>query len=271
MEEPINVRYTFMMMLAISDPKGYVVGTDIAIARRLNIKLSELQECLAVLLAPDPNSNSQESEGRRLIVSDTDRGYKLVNYLTYREMTSTENRRVYMREYMRAKRQSEKSSDGGGVNENANNVKDVALLRQEEAEANTEADPFAEPPPSAPTMEENFKVFFDLYPRKEGKPDAKRAYAKACKETTPEYLLEALARWKRCDQWTKDGGQFIPYAQKWLNKEFWRPEVKTTQGNGHQQNTSKGTTRSGDLNAQWGPKADPNKGHVFGGRKPNAG
>lgn len=141
MEEPINVRYTFMMLLAIADPKGYVIGTDIAIARRLNIKLSELQECLAVLLAPDPNSNSQESEGRRLVPSDTDRGYRLVNYLTYREMTSTENRRTYMREYMRAKRQAEKAP----VKQIANNVKTVALLGQEEGEAEVKAEAQKQP------------------------------------------------------------------------------------------------------------------------------
>jgi hypothetical protein len=47
MEEGIPVRYTFMMLLAIADPKGYVVGTDVAIARRLNMGAKEFKECLS--------------------------------------------------------------------------------------------------------------------------------------------------------------------------------------------------------------------------------
>lgn len=139
MEEPINVRYTFVMLLAISDPKGYVIGTDIAIARRLNMKISEFRECLDILMAPDPDSNSQEHEGRRVLVSDVERGYKLVNYMTYRDMKSTENRRNYMREYMRAKRREDQAI-GENVKKGANTVKIVAPLKQEEAdsEAKTE-------------------------------------------------------------------------------------------------------------------------------------
>lgn len=101
MEEPINVRYCFMMMLAIADPKGYVVGTDVAVARRINMSLEEFKECVRVLMLPDPDSNSKDHEGRRVIVSDCERGYFLVNYAKYRDTRDEEERREYMREYMR--------------------------------------------------------------------------------------------------------------------------------------------------------------------------
>lgn len=106
MDEDIVVRYSFMMLLAIADPQGYVVGTDVAIARRLNMPLSEFKRCIEQLMAPDPDSNSMEEEGRRVILSDCERGYYLVNYTKYRDTRDEEQRRNYMREYMRKRRGS---------------------------------------------------------------------------------------------------------------------------------------------------------------------
>lgn len=110
MEEDVLTRYVFMMLLAIADPEGYVVGTDIAIARRINVSVPELKASLERLMAPDPSSNSREYEGRRVIESDVERGYFLVNYRKYRDTRDEESRRNYMREYMQQYR------SGGPVN-----------------------------------------------------------------------------------------------------------------------------------------------------------
>lgn len=104
MEEQIPVRYTFVMLLAISDPTGLVVGTDVAIARRLNMPLKQFMECAEVLQKPDPNSNSKEEDGRRLIASDGERGYQIVNFVKYRDMRDEDAKRSYMRNYMQAYR-----------------------------------------------------------------------------------------------------------------------------------------------------------------------
>ena len=104
MEEKVNTRYVFMMMLALADRHGDVIGTDVAIARMMNITKAEFEISLAPLLSPDPDSNSQAEEGRRLIPSDNGRGYKVVNYGCYRDMKSDEEKRDYMRNYMRQRR-----------------------------------------------------------------------------------------------------------------------------------------------------------------------
>jgi hypothetical protein len=104
MEEAIEVRYLFVMMLAIADPEGYVIGTDVAIARRINMELDEFKDCLTVLMNPDPSSNSKEKEGRRVIPSDCERGYHIVNYVNYRDTKDPIQRRKYMREYMKQRR-----------------------------------------------------------------------------------------------------------------------------------------------------------------------
>ncbi len=137
MEEPINVRYTFVLMLAIADPEGYVIGTDVAIARRLNMKLDEFRKCLQVLMAPDLNSNSKEREGRRIIVSNGERGYQLVNYASYRDMKDPKERRDYMRDYMRDYRAKKSQPiDGQVVADDVNACKpELAGLTHAEGDA----------------------------------------------------------------------------------------------------------------------------------------
>lgn len=74
MDEPINVRFTFMTMLVIRDLWGDVIGTDVAIARRLNMPLAEFQQCVAVLLSREENS----VDGPRLERASRGRGYRVV-------------------------------------------------------------------------------------------------------------------------------------------------------------------------------------------------
>lgn len=134
MEEPVPSRYVFMMMLAISDPKGYVIGTDIAISRRLNLSVDEFKKALVPLMLPDPHSNSRKHEGRRVIPSDGERGYYLVNYTTYRDLVDEDNRRAYMREYMREYRAKEKGED-------VNLQLTVSTQAEEESKVNEEEPP----------------------------------------------------------------------------------------------------------------------------------
>lgn len=111
MEEEVETRYCFMMLLAICDSGGDVIGTDVAIARTVNLPLDTFKRCIVELMKPDPDSNSQALDGRRIIESDAGRGYKIVNYLTYRAIKSEEEKKTYMRDYMRARRKAQ--SDKG--------------------------------------------------------------------------------------------------------------------------------------------------------------
>jgi hypothetical protein len=100
MEERMEVRYTFVLLLAIADPTGHVIGTDVAIARRLNMPLDLFLECIDKLGQPDASSNSKDEDGRRVIPSTGERGYRIVNYPKYRDIKDEEDRREYMRKYM---------------------------------------------------------------------------------------------------------------------------------------------------------------------------
>ena len=69
----------------------------------------------------------------------------------------------------------------------------------------------------------DFEKFWDIYPKKEGKGAAKKAYEKAISAgASPETLLAAVALAKdKSDKW-RDG--FIPMPTTWLNQERWEDE-----------------------------------------------
>ena len=227
MEQDVDVRYCFMMMLAIADPVGDVIGTDIAIARTVNLPLADFKRCIKVLMEPDPDSNSQAHDGRRVIASENGRGYQLVNYVTYREIKTIEEKRTYMREYMRKRRGSLKDKDVTSVKKCKEALSDVTHAEAEaEAEAEVPNTPNPKPAASAsPPLGEGFEKFWKLYPRKEAKADALKAWRKV-KPSDVVAILAAVPIHTQSVGWQKEDGRFIPLPASWLNARRWEDELK---------------------------------------------
>jgi uncharacterized phage protein (TIGR02220 family) len=89
-------------------------------------------------MKPDPNSNSKEREGKRVVDSDCERGYYLVNYTKYRDTRDEESRREYMKSYMRKYRGG--NNNGEPVNTRKQPLATLALLAEAEAEVKEEED-----------------------------------------------------------------------------------------------------------------------------------
>jgi hypothetical protein len=152
MEEDIETRYCFMMLLAIADSGGDVIGTDVALARTVNLPLDTFKRCIVALMAPDPDSNSQVHEGRRIMPSESGRGYLLVNYATYRSIKTAEEKKAYMREYMQRRRKLLKDKDVTAVNVCKTALSDVTHAEGEgEADGESEAKAEAFQPEEPPT------------------------------------------------------------------------------------------------------------------------
>jgi len=78
-------------------------------------------------------------------------------------------------------------------------------------------------------IEERFDAFWKAYPKKSGKGAAKKAFQRiAPAKELFEKIMTALDRAKVCDQWLKDGGQYIPNPATWLNQERWEDEYPAT-------------------------------------------
>lgn len=73
--------------------------------------------------------------------------------------------------------------------------------------------------------EKAFDSFWAAYPRKEAKSVAKAAFLKIGPDADLlEKMLSAVEAWKKSDQWTRDGGQYIPHPATWLNQRRWEDE-----------------------------------------------
>lgn len=70
---------------------------------------------------------------------------------------------------------------------------------------------------------EDFDLFWDLYPRKVGKPKAMEAFMRL--DVDLETILEAVRKQSTSQEWTKDNGQFIPHPTTWLNRKGWEDEL----------------------------------------------
>ena len=71
---------------------------------------------------------------------------------------------------------------------------------------------------------EAFDRFWSAYPKKVGKQDAARAFRKVYSKVSVEDMIAAVEWQKRSDQWTRDGGRYIPNPSTWLNQGRWEDE-----------------------------------------------
>ena len=71
-----------------------------------------------------------------------------------------------------------------------------------------------------------FEAFWAAYPRKVAKDHAAKAYARLKPdEPLQRRILAALAAQVASEQWTRDGGRFVPHAATWLNGRRWEDEA----------------------------------------------
>ena len=101
---------TFQQLIVLSDADGIVDMTIQSISRRTGIPLEYLEHGIKVLTDIDPNSRTPDEEGRRLLPINPERewGWQIVNHKHYRDLRTSDDRREYMRNYMREKRSKQK-------------------------------------------------------------------------------------------------------------------------------------------------------------------
>src|SRR5574338_429918 len=70
-----------------------------------------------------------------------------------------------------------------------------------------------------------FCRFWDAYPKRVSKKDARKAWAEIQPTADTVALMIVALEWQREQpEWVKAGGQFIPYPASWLRAERWMDE-----------------------------------------------
>jgi DNA-binding transcriptional ArsR family regulator len=95
------------------------------------------------------------------------------------------------------------------------------------------SEPVKEPKPmGTPVPLEGFEAFWKLYPKKKSRKEAFKAWTKLKpNEELHQALTTALANQCISEDWTKDGGRYIPNAATWLNGERWHDVLKPAGAN----------------------------------------
>jgi hypothetical protein len=196
------------------------------LAKFARVSREECEHALKVLMAPDPDSRSKEFEGRR--IAEIDGGWILLNHDKYRAKLSEDERREYLRRKQQEYRHRAKMST------NVDNVSDMSTPYTQ-AEAAPAPDPEAQADPTRSrsskasredlTRDDGFERFWTAYPRKVGKGAANSEWLRIHPSSELQaQILAAVERQRTCDQWVKDGGQYVPHARTWLHQKRWEDE-----------------------------------------------
>lgn len=91
----------------------------------------------------------------------------------------------------------------------------------------------ASPASTGPSDTERFERFWKRYPRRAGKPAAKRAWKSALKRSQLDEIQTGFLAWETFWTENRTPEEFIPYPATWLNQERYNdtpPAVESTQG-----------------------------------------
>ena len=231
----------WVTMLALADKNGEVHASIPGLARVAGISVEDTEAAITKFLSPDKYSRTPDDEGRR--IEPIEGGWLLLNHAKYRLMASKDEEKE-----SNAKRQAafrDRLRRNGKVTESNGKVTPsnaCVTVGRDIAEADTEAEAKAKVKPShqqsaSPSglecdeKEKQFNRFWNAYPKRKGRGNALKAWMKQRLDSKIETILEAIQRIKKDDQWTKNGGQFIPHPATWLNSGGWDDEITIfTQG-----------------------------------------
>lgn len=202
---------TFQQMLILCDADGVIDMTANAIAMRTGLPLEIVAKGIAILEECDPQSRTPDEEGRRIKRLDEHRewGWYIVNHAKYRSFQDSDTVREQNR--IRKQRQREREEEG--------HVRSRAVTCGHGPSRHTDTDTDINNPANAIAM--RFARFWEAYPRKKDKKNAKKAFRKLNPDDGQlDRMLAALAT--QAAGW-KDP-QFAPYPSTWLNGERWEDE-----------------------------------------------
>jgi len=225
--EPYFVRVVWVTMLAMANAEGRVNASLPGLQRRANVTEEECVKALDVFMAPDPYSRTPDNDGRR--IEKVDGGWLILNHAKYREFTYSENPDAVRMRKLREK-QKEQERTCSNTFENVQNVQNVANIS---ASASVSSSDSGINTPEEKTIIYSlpFTAFWALYPKKVGKDAAWRAWQKLKLTQEDCTVIAAALGWqKKSEQWTRDGGQFIPHPSTYLNQGRWKDDPKVEAG-----------------------------------------
>lgn len=209
--EPIE-RLLFIGLWNFADDKGYLPYSP----KRIKMQVFpgdsiEISRGIQSLISGGQVTLYDSAEGKVLHITNWDKHQKVSNpsQSKYEELNLTE---VSEEPRNNAEIGSESLEDSVSSTEDSREL-------HKEREGERERVVKSSPSPATPSR---FDEFWSHYPRKVGKDDARKAYRRAIKRAAAQDIIDG------CERFGNDPNipekQFIPHAEKWLNRGGWDDE-----------------------------------------------
>lgn len=203
-------------VIAHAQPPGVVELNPKLLAGCIGTSVEEVRDAIAFLCRPDPESQNEAENGRRLVPLEG-MGFRVVSFEKYRELKTAEDRREYHRSYWHRRKDSKNLNT---TQQDSTNSTAAEALSLSEA-------PVPIPRKRGQAGSALFDRFWSAYPRKISKGKAERAFNSLKPgDSLVTCMLVAIERARESDQWRKDGGRFIPYPSTWLHARGWEDELE---------------------------------------------
>lgn len=226
--------YIFSTLIVLADQNGIVNIDPRSLYRSTgmeadsNITYEEFKSYITELEKPDPDSNIQDFEGRRIIpLSEIDhieqnRGWLIVNAMHYRDKRCKEDRKDYMKNYMSDRRKHEKLTNVNSKQKELTNVNSKQLLT---VLANTDTDTDTDTKiKRVGQNKKHFDQFWFEYPKKvKGKRTKEIWISKKLDAKADIILADIKNRLANDARWL---GGYIPDPTTYLTGERWNDEIE---------------------------------------------
>lgn len=211
-----DTAYVFIAMIVLSDENGIIKHTAESLARAICKDVESVKKALYNLERQDLKSNLKAHEGRRIvplyeIFDDETRGWLVVNKGHYRDKVDPQERRDYMREYMRKYRKGDAVNSGKQV---------VNTGKPDLAHTDTDTDTTTTLPPQGG----EFARFWTAWPsstRKESKGKCEELWKRLKCDAKAAEIIAHVEDLKASEGWRKQGGEFIPAPLVYLRNRRW--------------------------------------------------
>jgi len=232
-QEELHVRCLWIVLLIIAeDNRDGTVNVPIGrLAQKAGITEEQTRDALERLMSPDPDSDSPDEEGRRivpLIPERPTRGWRLVNWKKYQDISNAQQRREQVAANMKRYRNKGKEDDNAlsAVIESDLSVIPITV-------------PSPSPVPKKTLSGEERQIFtkefeqcWAAYPRKQGKASAAKSYVAQVRPLVDGQtaMLSAIKNYKeelrmlgRTDQYTMHGSRFFNHVWRDYVDGTWTP------------------------------------------------
>lgn len=206
------------------------------IAPRIGMTVEDALKAIEFLCAPDSNSRSKSEGGARL-VREGQFLYRVVNHGEYRNIRDKDDRREYMKIYMRGYRKPEVCNTKVHTKVHTNDdtkchtqsgicISDVVV--KDDGDVGEEGVHQSE----RQTAIEKALEIYDAYPRKVGKPAAVRAIIRAMKSHPCGKILAVTRIYAEARR--GEDAAFTPHPATWFNQERFNDAPETWRSSSQQ-------------------------------------